>query len=88
MSFLDRFHRDVQALTGSTEVLEHSPSVLDEVAKERYAAAHLAHVTRMHGLDKPVDEEFWPHPECAVWKEENDGDTDDHLCLPSHSSCR
>jgi hypothetical protein len=86
LSFLDRYHRDVQALTGSTDVLEHSP-VLGEDASKRYTAAHQAHVARMHGLDKPVDDEFWPHPERSGFKEENDGDSDDHLYLPSHSSC-
>jgi hypothetical protein len=87
LSFLDRYHRDVQALAGSTDVLEHSP-VLGEDAKARYAAAHQAHVARMHRLDKPVYQEFWPYPERAgLKKEENDGDSDDHLCLPSHSSC-
>jgi len=86
LSFLDRYHRDVQALAGSTEVLEHSP-VLGEDTKERYAAAHLAHVARMHGLDKPVDEEFWPHPELVDLEEEHAGDSDDCLYLPSHASC-
>ena len=86
LSFLDRYHRDVQALTGSTEVLEHSP-VLGEDAKERYAAARLAHVARTHRLDKPVDEEFWPQPERADLKEEHDDDSDGHMYLPSHSSC-
>jgi hypothetical protein len=49
LSFLDRYHRDVQALTGSTGVLEHSP-VLGEDAKKRYAAAHQAHVARYRSL--------------------------------------
>jgi hypothetical protein len=41
----------------------------------------------MHLLDKPVDEEFWPNPERADLKEENDGDSDDNMYIPSHSSC-
>jgi hypothetical protein len=87
LSFLDRYHRDVQALTGCSAdviVLEHSP-IIGEEARERYAAARQAHVARMLGLDKTVDEEFWPHPKRANahFEEENDGDSDDHLYLPS-----
>jgi hypothetical protein len=88
LSFLDHYYHDVQALTGSTEIIKHSPAFGKE-ALGQYPAAHKVHVTRMNPLNKSVYAEFWPSPQCcsAHFEEEKDGDLGDHMYLPSTAGC-
>ena len=89
LSFLDRYQKDVQAMTKPNEILEHNPVVGSE-AMERYRAARQAHVARMEGLGKPVDSQFWPEtpPVRNTYFEENhDGDSTDGLYMPQAAQC-
>lgn len=81
LSFVDRYQRDILALTsGARRIIEHSP-VLGNEAYSRYAAAHKAHVARMKRIGGKVDDEFWPAPKTTekLYKEPHDYDSDDHL---------
>ena len=60
LSFLDRYQRDIQALTKvENKVFEHNP-VLGAQARERYITTRDAHAERMLTKSKPVDIKFWP----------------------------
>lgn len=80
LAFVPRYQRDILALTNGARLLEHSP-VLGDDARERYAACHKAHVTKMRIAKQPVDKEFWPAPNASAMRkdEEHDGDSDDHM---------
>lgn len=85
LSFLDRYQRDIQAMTKSNKIFEHNP-VLGRDAKMRYQAAREAHVARMTALGEPVDPKFWPNA-TPPFDEAHDGDSSDELYVPSFASC-
>lgn len=83
LAFVERYQRDVYALTGGARLIEHSP-VLGDDARERYAACHKAHVARMGSVKQAVDKEFWPAPNASGLRaDEHDGDSDDHMMYGS-----
>ena len=83
LSFVDRYQRDVLALTGGARLIEHSP-VLGDDARGRYKACHKAHVARMRAAKQAVDNEFWPAPSASGLRaDEHDDDSDDHMAYGS-----
>lgn len=82
LAFVERYQRDVLALTGGARLIEHSP-VLGDDARGRYAACYAAHVLK---AQQPVDPEFWPEPSASGLRaDEHDGDSDEHLSYGSES---
>ena len=84
LSFLDRYQKDIQAMTKTHKIFEHNPVPASEAAK-RYKAAREAHVARMQRLEKTVRESFWPDIELPP--ETHDGDSDNGLYVPQIPQC-
>lgn len=88
LSFVDRYQRDIRALTnGAHHVIEHSP-VLGDEARRRYKNAYEAHIKRSAGLiqagNQAMRAEFWPTPKQSNehFEEQHDGDSDHGLVPP------
>ena len=89
LSFVDRYQRDIFALTkGAHRVIEHSP-VPGPEAFDRYGAAYKAHGVRMQQRGETVDREFWPSPASVRqnYRVSHDGDSDVHLYSDSPIQC-
>lgn len=85
LSFLDRYQKDIQAMTKTSMIFEHNP-VLGNEATARYKAALEAHTARMTALGKSVDRKFWPAAS-SHFEEAHDGDSSEELYLPQAAQC-